>query len=86
MIIPCPTVAIMYKYALASTSAWKATLIFGVYAMSTAVAVGGVIYAIFHVTRLLEKLAQDRVESVLMRGAGVVTILFASYSLFTYLP
>ena len=85
MIIPCPTVAIMYKYALASTSAWKATLIFGVYAMSTAVAVGGVIYAIFHVSRLLERLAQDRVESMLMRGAGVVTILFAGYSLFTYL-
>ncbi len=86
MVIPCPTVAIMYKYALASTSAWKATLIFGVYAISTAVAVGGVIYAIFHVTRLLDKLSQDWVETVLMRGAGVVTILFASYSLFTYLP
>lgn len=86
MIIPCPTVAIMYKYALASASAWKATLIFGVYAMSTAAAVGGVIYAIFHVTRFLEKLSQDWVESVLMRGAGVVTILFAGYSLFTYLP
>ena len=86
MIIPCPTVAIMYKYALASASAWKATFIFGVYAIGTAVAVGGVIYAIFHVARILEKLSQDWVETALMRGAGVVTILFASYSLFAHLP
>jgi nickel/cobalt exporter len=86
MIIPCPTVAIMYKYALDSSSAWKATLIFGIYAIATAVAVGGVIYAIFHVSRLLEKLSQDWIETALMRGAGVVTILFASYSLFSQVP
>ena len=86
MIIPCPTVAIMYKYALASGSAWKSTFIFGIYAVATAVAVGGVIYAIFHVTRILEKLSQDWVETALMRGAGVITILFAGYSLFTHLP
>jgi nickel/cobalt exporter len=86
MIIPCPTVAIMYKYALNSASAWKATIIFGVYAIATAVAVGGVIFIIFHVSRFLEKLSQDWVETGLMRGAGVVTILFAGYSLFTHLP
>lgn len=84
MIIPCPTVAIMYKYALASASAWKASVIFGVYAIATAVAVGGVIYAIFRVTKLLEKLSQDWVETALMRSAGVITILFAGYSLSTY--
>lgn len=86
MIIPCPTVAIMYKYALDSGSAWNATFIFAVYAFGTAVAVGGVIFAIFHVTRILEKLSQDWVEASLMRSAGVVTILFASYSLYTHLP
>lgn len=86
MIIPCPTVAIMYKYALDSASAWKATVIFGVYAIGTAIAVGGVIYAIFHVKRLLEKLSQDWIESALMRGAGVLTIIFAGYSLYTHLP
>jgi len=85
MIIPCPTVAIMYKYALASASAGKATVIFGVYAFGTAVAVGVVIYAIFHVARILEKLSQDWVETALMRSAGVVTILFAGYSLLAQL-
>lgn len=86
MIIPCPTVAIMYKYALNSANASKATFIFGVYAFGTAVAVGGVIFAIFHVARILEKLSQDWVETALMRSAGVVTILFASYSLYAHLP
>jgi len=86
MIIPCPTVAIMYKYALNSASTSKATFIFGVYAFGTAVAVGGVIFAIFHVARILEKLSQDWVETALMRSAGVVTILFASYSLYAHLP
>jgi len=86
MIIPCPTVAMMYKYALDSASAWKATFIFGIYALGTALAVGSVIYAIFHMGRLLEKLSQDRVETALMRAAGLVTILFASYSLFNHLP
>lgn len=85
MIIPCPTVAIMYKYALDSASTWKATVIFGVYAIGTAIAVAGVIYAIFKVTKLLEKLSQDWVETALMRGAGVITIIFAGYSLSTHL-
>lgn len=82
MIIPCPSVAIMYKYALDSASALKSTLIFGVYAIGTAVAVGGVIFAIYRFARILEKLSQDRVESAVMRCAGVVTIVFASYSLY----
>jgi len=85
MIIPCPTAAIMYKYALDSASTWKATVIFGVYAIGTALAVGGVIYAIFRVTKILEKLSQDWVETALMRSAGVITIIFAGYSMSTYL-
>lgn len=85
MIIPCPTVAIMYGYALDSGSPAKATAIFGIYAIMTAVAVGGVIFAIYHVSRLLERLARDSVEAALMRGAGLVTMLFAFYSLYTHL-
>ncbi len=83
MIIPCPTVAIMYGYALDSGSALKATAIFAIYALTTAIAVGGVIYAIFRVARRLEKLSQDWVESALMRSAGVITIIFAGYSLYS---
>lgn len=85
MIIPCPTVAIMYKSALDLAIARKATVIFGVYVIGTTVAVGGVIYAIFRVTRILEKLSQDWVETALMRSAVVLTIIFAGYSMNTYL-
>jgi len=85
MIIPCPTVAIMYKYALDSADVRKATVIFGVYAISTAVAVALVIYAIYRVARILERLSRDRVENTLMRTAGVVTILFAGFSLYSQL-
>lgn len=85
MVIPCPTVAIMYGYALDSASAWNATLVFGVYAAGTALAVGGVILTIFYVARVLKKLSQDWVETLLMRSAGLVTILFAGYSLHTHL-
>ncbi|WP_029915578.1 sulfite exporter TauE/SafE family protein [Pelobacter seleniigenes] len=83
MIFPCPTVAIMYGYALDSGSALKATAIFAIYALTTAIAVGGVIYAIFRVARRLEKLSQDWVESALMRSAGVITIIFSGYSLYS---
>lgn len=82
MIIPCPTVAIMYGYALDSGSALKATAIFAIYALTTAIAVGGVIYAIFRVARRLEKLSQDWVEGALMRSAGLITIIFAGFSLY----
>lgn len=82
MIIPCPTVAIMCKYALDSASALKATVIFGIYA--TAIAVGGVVCLIFRVMKILEKLSQDGVDTALMRIAGVVTIVFAGYSLSPY--
>ena len=85
MIIPCPTVAITYKYALDSASAWKATFFFGVYAFATAVSVGGVFFAIYRVARILENLSQVWVETALMRRAGVVAIVFASYSLYPYM-
>ncbi len=81
MVIPCPTVAIMYGYALDSGHYLKSTAVFAVYAFGTAVAVGGVIYAIHKVTRLLKTFSQDWVESAVMRTAGVLTIVFAVYTL-----
>ncbi len=81
MIIPCPTVAIMYGYALDSGSITKATLVFAAYALTTAIAVAAVIYAIFKVTSLLHKLNQHWVENAIMRTAGVITLVFSTYSL-----
>jgi nickel/cobalt exporter len=83
MIVPCPTVALMYTYALDSGSVLKGTAVFGVYAVGTAVALGGVIYAIYRATSLVRTLEQDWVEPLVMRTAGVMTIAFGMYSLYT---
>lgn len=82
MIIPCPTVAIMYGYAIESGSILNATLVFAAYAFTTGIAVGGVIFAIVKIADLLRTLQQDWVEVVIMRTAGFVTILFSSISLY----
>ncbi len=81
MIIPCPTVAIMYGYALDSGNIFKASLVFTAYALTTAIAVAAVIYAIFKVTSLLHKFQQHWIENAVMRTAGVLTLLFSSISL-----
>lgn len=81
MIIPCPTVAIMYSYALDSGSYLNATAVFGIYALGTSLAVGAVIYAIHKVTTLLKTLCQDWIEGAIMRTAGVMTIFFGAYAL-----
>ncbi len=82
MIIPCPTVAIMYGYALESGSTMKATLVFGAYAVTTGTTVSLVIYAIYRITSLLKTLSQDWIEATMMRTAGLVTILFSTISLY----
>ncbi|NNF47047.1 MAG: sulfite exporter TauE/SafE family protein, partial [Desulfofustis sp.] len=83
MIVPCPTAAVMYGYALNSGSTSSATLVFGTYALSTAIAVGAVIYMIFKVTSMASSLKKDWVEPLVMRLAGLVIVVFSVYGLFT---
>jgi nickel/cobalt exporter len=85
MIIPCPTAAVMYGYALNSGSALTATLVFGSYAVSTAIAVGLVIYCIFRITTMAGRLQKDWVEPLIMRTAGVIIVIFSGYGLYNSL-
>lgn len=80
MIVPCPTVAIMYKYALDSGSVLKGTAVFASYALGTGIALAAVIYAIYKAASFVRALEQDWVEPLVMRTAGVMTICFAIYS------
>ena len=82
MVIPCPTAAIMYGYAINSGSAVDATMVFGSYAIATAITVGAVIFAIFKVTTMAGKLQKDWVEPLIMRVAGVIIIIFSGYGLY----
>jgi nickel/cobalt transporter (NicO) family protein len=81
MIVPCPTAAIMYGYALKSGSASSSTLIFGAYALSTAIAVGAVIFALHRAVSFVRALEHPGLEALLMRSVGVLTVLFGVYSL-----
>lgn len=82
MIVPCPTAAIMYGYALNAGSAFTATLVFGTYAISTAIAVGGVIYLIFKATSMANSLQKEWVEPLIMRLSGAVIVLFSVYGMY----
>lgn len=82
MIVPCPTAAIMYSYALNAGSTFTATVVFGTYAISTAIAVGGVIYLIFKATNMANSLQKEWVEPLVMRLSGLVIVLFSVYGIF----
>ncbi len=82
MIVPCPTVAIMYSYALESGSAMQAVSVFASYALGTAIALAGVIFAIYKVTDLIRKLQKPWIEPAIMRTVGVLTITFGFYTLY----
>lgn len=82
MIIPCPTAAVMYTYALNSGNVFDATLVFGTYAVSTAIAVGAVIFLIFKATKMAHSLQKDWVEPMIMRFAGIVIVIFSGYGLY----
>lgn len=82
MIVPCPTVAIMYTYALESGSTFHAVSVFASYAIGTGFALGGVIYAIYKFTGLMRKLQRPWVEPAIMRSVGVLTIFFGVYTLY----
>ena len=85
MIIPCPTAAVMYGYALNSGSALAATVVFGSYAIATAIAVGGVIFLIYRMTAMAGRLQKEWIESLVMRVAGCIIVVFSLYGLYSAL-
>ena len=80
MIVPCPTVAIMYTYGLDSGNILKSTLVFLSYAVGTGLTLSAVIFAIYKATNALNALNKPWIEPLVMRTAGVLTIVFAVYS------
>ena len=82
MIVPCPTAAVMYGYALNSGNMATATAVFGVYAISTAFAVGGVIYLFHKASNMITSLDHHRLEPLIMRLSGFVIVLFSGYGVY----
>jgi nickel/cobalt transporter (NicO) family protein len=81
MIVPCPTAAVMYGYALGAGNTFAASLVFGTYAFSTAIAVGGVILLIFKVTSMTSSLQKEWIEPLIMRAAGLVIVFFSIFDI-----
>jgi len=81
MVIPCPTAAVMYSYALNSGSVFAAMSVFGTYAVSTAIAVGAVIFVIFKTTKMAHRLQNNWIEPFIMRSAGCIIIIFSGYGI-----
>lgn len=81
MVVPCPTVAILYSYALRSADAARSVAVFGVYAVGTGLALAAVIFALHRITGLMRRLSKPWVEPMIMRVAGVLTVGFGVYSL-----
>jgi len=82
MIVPCPTVAIMYKYALDSGSIGASTAVFASYALGTGLSLAVVIFAIYKVTTMMRTLRRPWVEPLIMRTAGALTVFFGVFSYF----
>lgn len=83
MIVPCPTLAVMYSYAINSKNAMYSGFVFAAYALTTAIAVGGVIFAIYKVSSLARSLSQSWIETAVMRTIGILTVVFGAYSLYS---
>lgn len=82
MIIPCPTLAIMYSYAIESKSVVTSLWVFLTYALSTGLSIGFVIFSIYKITTMMQKLQKSWIEGAVMRTAGVLTVAFGLISLF----
>lgn len=82
VIVPCPTLAMMYSYAIDAASVPRAMGVFGAYAVGTAIALAGVIFVIFRVTSMVRRLQQPWIETMVMRGVGVMTVGFGVWSLY----
>jgi nickel/cobalt exporter len=79
MIIPCPTAAVMYTYALVAKSVPVGTTIFLAYALATSFVLLIVTYSIGKATLFFKKLGQEKYEVLITRISGVFIAGFGLY-------
>ncbi len=90
MIIPCPTAAVMYTYALVAKSVPVGTTIFLAYALTTSFVLLIVTYSLGKATLFFKKLGQEKYEVLITRisgafiaGFGIYMIIVESSALFS---
>jgi nickel/cobalt exporter len=79
MIIPCPTAAVMYTYALVAKSIPVGTAIFLAYALATSLVLLIITYSLGKATLFFKKLGQEKYEVLITRISGVFIAGFGVY-------
>jgi nickel/cobalt exporter len=79
MIIPCPTAAVMYTYALVAKSIPVGTTIFLAYALTTSLVLLIITYFLGKATLFFKKLGQEKYEVLITRISGAFIAAFGIY-------
>ncbi len=79
MIIPCPTAAVMYTYALLAKSVPVGTTIFLAYALATSLVLLIITYSLGKATLFFKKLVQEKYEVLITRISGAFIAGFGVY-------
>ena len=79
MIIPCPTAAVMYTYALVAKSIPIGTTIFLAYALATSLVLLIITYFLGKATLFFKKLGQEKYEVLITRISGALIAGFGVY-------
>jgi len=79
MIIPCPTAAVMYTYALVAKSVPVGTTIFLAYALATSLVLLIITYSLGKATLFFKKLGQEKYEVLITRISGAFIAGFGVY-------
>ena len=79
MIIPCPTAAVMYTYALLAKSVPVGTTIFLAYALATSLVLLIITYSLGKATLFFKKLGQEKYEVLITRISGAFIAGFGIY-------
>ena len=79
MIIPCPTAAVMYTYALVAKSVPVGTTIFLAYALATSLVLLIITYSLGKATLFFKKLGQEKYEVLITRISGAFIAGFGIY-------
>jgi nickel/cobalt exporter len=86
MIVPCPTSAVMYSYALIARSIWKGTAIFFAYAIATTIVLMCMAFLLVKATQLMKKFGQEKNEILITRISGVLIAAFGVYMVLIQFP
>jgi len=86
MVIPCPTLAVMYGYALNAKSMWHGTWIFLLYGITTTILLMFLAFLLVKASQLMKVLGRGQNEALLSRISGVLIAAFGIYMVLIQFP